>query len=211
MSKTLSKPQGLRRKRDASPFLDAALEFLFAIAEQDLQKKEPAYLAPSIHEFYTLSLRSTHRKTRSNRSNRSNPTLPTVSLPLSQLLRHVLGPHAAFRTRNQIFRTCFFTVVTALLGYSEYILCMEPTFPTADLMHSALAWYFSHYFLPVHRDVFLAMVRHQIFEKRSAILSAYFPCKPSLVRVPECLQSMQAYFASSEIQHDILPFLMRLL
>ena len=211
MSKTHSKPQGLRRKRDASPFLDAALEFLFAIVEQDLQKKEPAYMAPSIHEFYTLSLRSTHRKTRSNRRHNRKPTLPTLSLPLSQLLRHVLGPHAAFRTRNQIFRTCFFTLVTALLGYSEYIHCMDPEFPTSDLIHSALAWYYSHYFLPARRDVFLAMVRHQIFEKRATILSAHFPFKPSLARVSECLQSLRAYFASSEIQQNILPFLMRLL
>lgn len=209
MSKTLSKHKGDRRKKDASPFLDAALEFLFAIVERDLQKKDPAYLAPSIHEFYTVSLHSTHKTHRNHRSNRT--PIPTLSLPLSHLLKYTLGPHATFRTRNQLFRTCFFTVITALLGYSAFLECMEPTFPTADLCHSALAWYYSHYFLPVHRDVFLAMVCHQIFEKRTAILDAYFPFKPSLACVPACLRNMQDYFASPQIQQDILPVLMRLL
>lgn len=209
MSKTISKHTGPKRKRDASPFLDAALEFLFAIVERDLQRKEPAYFAPSIHEFYTVSLHSTC-KTHGNGSNRSTP-IPTLSLPLSRLLKHTLGPHAVFRTRNQLFRTCFFTVVTALLGYSTFLESMDPTFPTTDLCHSAIAWYYSHYFLPAHRDVFLAMMCHQIIEKRAAILDAYFPFKPSLAYVPACLRCIQAYFDGPQIQQDILPVLMHLL
>jgi hypothetical protein len=209
MSLQSSKSTILLRKRDASPFLDAALEFLFAIVEREIQKKEPAFLAPSIHEFYTLSLRVGNRKTRTRRgSNRNrNPMSPTCSPALMKLLRYALGSKLAqIRTKSQVFLTCLYTVLLALLAYGEFLRCMDVEFKGIGETYGALAWYFSHYFLPKKRETFLAILKHQVIEKRSAILQT-FPCKPSLASVTPCLIAMQSYFLQDDFQMGVLPAL----
>lgn len=203
----------LLRKRDASPFLDAALEFLFAIVEREIQKKEPAFLAPSIHEFYTLSLRAGNRKTRTRRTSNRNrnrnrkTTLPTCSPALLKLLRYALGPKLVqIRTTHQVFLTCLYTILLAVLAYCEFLRCMDVEFKGIDETHGALAWYFSHYFLPKKRETFLAILKHQVIEKRSVILQT-FPCKPSLASVTPCLVAIQTYFLQDDFQMRVLPAL----
>jgi hypothetical protein len=205
MSLQSSKSPVLLRKRDASPFLDAALEFLFAIVERELQKKEPAYLAPSIHEFYTLSMRSNFRKTRRNRTNRSKPT---ISPALHKLLRYMLGSKLTqLRSQRSLFQTCLITVLLALFAYSEFLHSMDPDIKTADAIHGALAWYFSHYFRPVRREAFLAILKHHVFEKRSVLLQTYFSHPPSFSRVGPAFQAMQSFFLDAPFQTEILPAL----
>lgn len=207
LSLTISKTNSQLRKKDASPFLDAALEFLFAIVEQEIHKKDPNYIGPSIHEFYTLSLRFSSLRQSSTRSTRRRNRI-SPSTALLKLLRFALGPKLAyFRSQRQVFLTCLKTVLLALLTYSEFLRCTNHNVQIADSIYSALAWYFSHYFFPVRRDTFLGILKHNVFEKREKIRQLYIPCKPSLQKVPQCLDGMQVYFQSHEFQEEIVPAL----
>lgn len=206
MSLQKSKSDLRIRRRDTSPFLDAALEFLFAIVEHEVRKKEPTYLVPNIHEFYSLSLHIQLRKTRSNR------TKPTISPSLLKLLQFVLNTKLAYiKTSKGQFTTCLQVVVVALFAYSEFLQCMDAEVKTIDSIHIAMSWYFSHYFLPIRREAFLAILKHQIFEKRTSLLHTFIPCTPCLSRVVPCIRGMQHYFQSSEFQNNILPALFQCL
>jgi hypothetical protein len=202
MSIHISKTTILLRKKDTSPFLDSALEFLFIIVEHELQKKESSYITPSIHEFYTLSLRGNIRKTRRNRIK------SIVSPALSKLLRYILGYELTqFRSKRSLFQTCLLTVILALFAYSEFLHSLIPDIKTEDSIQGALVWYFSHYFCPARREPFLTILKHHVFEKRSILLQTYFSNPPSFSCVASSFQAMQGFFMDTFFQTEILPAL----
>ncbi len=200
-----SKPKciPLLRKRDCSPFLDAALEFLFAIVEGEIQKKNPSFISPSVTEFYFFSNQTsqafqTRKKQKSRKSNRLSPSLQTV-------FRHSLGPiftSNITRSKQKGFLTCTCTVILAILAYSEFLTCMGVCEVNGHIQ-SAVHWYFCHYFLGSkhqEREKVLQSIWREVFQKRNQILKEFLHVKPSLLNVQPCLEGMQAYFSSEVFQ-----------
>ncbi len=203
-----SKPKyvPLIRKKDTNPFLDAALDFLFAIVEKEIQRKEPAYLTPTIHEFYFFSnqvsqLFQAKKKQKSRKSNRISPQLQTF-------FRHCLGSKLTLglnESKQQKFTICLCTVCLAILAYSEYLTCMGVCSPSELSGHiqSAIYWYFSHYFMGSkhnQREKVLQTIWREVFQKRNQILKDFLHVKPSFQNVETCLDGMQNYFLSDSFQ-----------
>jgi hypothetical protein len=200
-----SKPKciPLLRKRDCSPFLDAALEFLFAIVEGEIQKNNPAFIPPSVSEFYFFSNQISQafqirKKQKSRKSNRFPLALQTVFC-------HSLGPiftSHVNRSKQKGFLTCTSTVILAILAYSEFLTRMGACEVNGHIQ-SALYWYFSHYFLVSkhqEREKVLQSIWREIFHKRNQILKEFLHVNPSLLNVQPCLEGMQAYFSSESFQ-----------
>ncbi len=192
-------------KRDCNPFLDTALEFLFAIVEGEVQKKEPAYISPSVHEFYTFSGRvsqsfQTKKKQKSRKSNRLSPALHTF-------FHRSLGTKlvSGLNRSKQGFHACFSTILLAIMGYSEFLNCMDICTPGElnGRMQNAISWYFSHYFLISkhhYREKTVQLIYTEVIKKRYTILKEFLHVKPSFQNVQPCLEGMQNYFLSESFQ-----------
>lgn len=198
-----SKCHPLLRKRDRNPFLDAAVEFLFTIVECEVLKKQPAFIKPSVPEFYTFCSRSSHaiQTTKKRHSKKSNP----ISLAIQTTFRFALGSHLTNNinhSKRQIFQTCLCTVLLAILGYSEFLNCMDlcDSLILEGYMQNAVRWYFSHYFLTGQSEKAVQIVWQEVIQKRQQIFLEYIHCKPSLKDAEHCLEGMQGYFLSEEFQ-----------
>ncbi len=181
------------KKIDRCPFLDAALQFLFAIAETHsctpLGAKEPAFIAPHIQEFYTFS------KNAIQKSKKGTVRRNRTSITLLKTFR-ILG----FSQHQPKFQTCINVVLEALFAYRLFLcsVSVEIKEEATESAIQAFRWYIRRYFPDQLERVWIAE-RH-FLKRMDSLQSAYIPFEFSEDNVGQYLAGTQRYFSSAEFK-----------
>lgn len=167
------------RKIDRCLFLDTALLFLFAIAEINIQKTDPQFIAPHIQELYDFSKSLTR--------NRSPAFLKTL---------RILG----FSDKAPKFQTCLSVVLEAIFVYTRFLeVSAENNEEIQESALNAVKYYLSRYF-PAHSER-VSVCNYCFLRRMKLIQTTYTPFSFTEETSGDYLKGMKSYFRSSEFKN----------